>query len=74
MYSRLAEVAIRDSQVSTRPGYVVVTHRTTDCYHISFSGMVVNSKIIIFEYTKVLEICTMRFRMNFDMGIFPKHF
>jgi hypothetical protein len=30
MYSRLAEVATRHPQVSTRPGYEVVTHRTTD--------------------------------------------
>jgi hypothetical protein len=30
-YSRLAEVATRHCQVSTRPGYAVVTRRTTDC-------------------------------------------
>jgi hypothetical protein len=29
-YSRLAEVATRHSQVSTRSGYAVVTRRTTD--------------------------------------------
>jgi hypothetical protein len=29
-YSRLVEVATRPSQVSTRLGYAVVTHRTTD--------------------------------------------
>jgi hypothetical protein len=29
-YSRLVEVATRHSQVSTRPGYVVMTRRTTD--------------------------------------------
>jgi hypothetical protein len=29
-YSCLVEVVTRHSQVSTRPGYVVVTHRTTD--------------------------------------------
>jgi hypothetical protein len=29
-YSRLVEVATRHPQVSTRPGYVVVTHRTTE--------------------------------------------
>jgi hypothetical protein len=28
----------------------------------------------IFEYTKALEICTRRFRRNFDMRIFPKFF
>jgi hypothetical protein len=28
----------------------------------------------IFEYTKALEICTRRFRRNFDMSIFPKFF
>jgi hypothetical protein len=28
------------------------------------------NKIWIFEYTKALEICTRRFRMNFDVGIF----
>jgi hypothetical protein len=34
-YSHLVEVATRHSQVSTRPGYTVVTHRTTDVspYH-----------------------------------------
>jgi hypothetical protein len=30
MYSRLVEVATRYSHISTHPGYVVVTHRTTD--------------------------------------------
>jgi hypothetical protein len=30
MYSRLAEVATRHSQVSTRPGYTVMTCRTTN--------------------------------------------
>jgi hypothetical protein len=29
-HSRLVEVATRHSQGSTRPGYMVVTHRTTD--------------------------------------------
>jgi hypothetical protein len=28
----------------------------------------------IFEFAKVLEICTRRFRWNFDVGIFPKFF
>jgi hypothetical protein len=28
----------------------------------------------IFEYTKALEICTRRFRRNFDMRNFPKIF
>jgi hypothetical protein len=28
----------------------------------------------IFEFTKALEICTRRFRRNFDMRIFPKFF
>jgi hypothetical protein len=28
----------------------------------------------ISEFTKALEICTRRFRMNFDMRIFPKFF
>jgi hypothetical protein len=28
----------------------------------------------IFEFIKVLEICTMRFRRNFDTRIFPKFF
>jgi hypothetical protein len=32
------------------------------------------NKIWIFEYTKALDICTRRFRRNFDMGIFPKFF
>jgi hypothetical protein len=27
-----------------------------------------------FEYIKTLEICTKRFRRNFDMVIFPKFF
>jgi hypothetical protein len=30
IYSRLVEVATRHPQVSTRPGYAVVTHRTMD--------------------------------------------
>jgi hypothetical protein len=30
MYSHLVEVATRHPQVSTRLGYVVVTHRTMD--------------------------------------------
>jgi hypothetical protein len=30
MYSHLVEVATRHSQVSTRPGYTVITHRMTD--------------------------------------------
>jgi hypothetical protein len=29
-YSRLAELTTRHSQVSTHPGYAVVTHRMTD--------------------------------------------
>jgi hypothetical protein len=29
-------------------------------------------KFEFFEYTKALEICTRRFRRNFDMRIFPK--
>jgi hypothetical protein len=28
----------------------------------------------IFEFTKALEICTRRFRRNFDVRIFPKFF
>jgi hypothetical protein len=28
----------------------------------------------IFEYTRALEICWRRFRINSDMGIFPKFF
>jgi hypothetical protein len=28
----------------------------------------------IFEFTKALEICTWRFRMNFGTRIFPKFF
>jgi hypothetical protein len=28
----------------------------------------------IFEYTKTLEMCTRKFRRNFDMRIFPKIF
>jgi hypothetical protein len=28
----------------------------------------------IFEFTKVLKICTRRFRRNFDVGISPKFF
>jgi hypothetical protein len=28
----------------------------------------------IFEFTKALEICTRRFRRNFDIRIFPKFF
>jgi hypothetical protein len=31
-------------------------------------------KIGFFEFTKALEICTRRFRRNFDMRIFPKFF
>jgi hypothetical protein len=27
-----------------------------------------------FKFLATLEICTMRFRRNFDMGIFPKFF
>jgi hypothetical protein len=30
------------------------------------------NKIWIFEYTMALEVCTRRFRRNFDMRIFPK--
>jgi hypothetical protein len=30
------------------------------------------NKIWIIEYTKALEICTRRFRRNFDVGMFPK--
>jgi hypothetical protein len=33
-----------------------------------------SNKNWIFEYTKALEICTRRFRRNFDMRIFPKIF
>jgi hypothetical protein len=29
---------------------------------------------LIFEYTEALEICTRRFRRNFDMRIFLKFF
>jgi hypothetical protein len=29
-------------------------------------------KFWIFEYTKALEICTRKFRRNFDIRIFPK--
>jgi hypothetical protein len=36
---------------------------------ISFSN-----KNWIIEYTMALEICTRRFRGNFDVGIFPKFF
>jgi hypothetical protein len=32
------------------------------------------NKNLIFEYTKVFEICRRRFRRNFDMRIFPKIF
>jgi hypothetical protein len=32
------------------------------------------NKNYIFEYTKALEICTRRFRRNFDMRSFPKFF
>jgi hypothetical protein len=32
------------------------------------------NKNYIFEYTKALEICTRRFRRNFDMRISPKFF
>jgi hypothetical protein len=32
------------------------------------------TKNLIFEFTKALEICTRRFRRNFDMRIFPKFF
>jgi hypothetical protein len=32
------------------------------------------NKDLIFEYTKALEICRRRFRMDFDMRIFPKIF
>jgi hypothetical protein len=32
------------------------------------------NKIFIFEYTKALEICTRRFRRNFDTRIFSKFF
>jgi hypothetical protein len=28
----------------------------------------------VFEFTRVLEICTRRFRRNFDTRIFPKFF
>jgi hypothetical protein len=31
-------------------------------------------KIGFFEFTKALGICTMKFRRNFDMRIFPKFF
>jgi hypothetical protein len=33
-----------------------------------------SNKNWIFEYTKALEICTRRFRRNFDIRIFPKFF
>jgi hypothetical protein len=33
-----------------------------------------SNKNWIFEYTKALEICTRRFRRNFDMRVFPKIF
>jgi hypothetical protein len=29
-------------------------------------------KFDFFEYSKALEICTRRFRRNFDMRVFPK--
>jgi hypothetical protein len=32
------------------------------------------NKILIFEFTKTLEIYTRRFRRNFDTRIFPKFF
>jgi hypothetical protein len=35
-------------------------------------GELFPNKIWIFEYTKALEICTRRFRRNFDMMIFSK--
>jgi hypothetical protein len=35
---------------------------------------IVPNKIQIFEYTKALEICTRRFRRNFNMRNFPKFF
>jgi hypothetical protein len=31
-------------------------------------------RIEFFEFTKALEICTRRFRRNFEVGIFPKFF
>jgi hypothetical protein len=32
------------------------------------------NKILIFDYSKALEICRRRFRRNFEVGIFPKFF
>jgi hypothetical protein len=29
---------------------------------------------LLFKFLATLEICTRRFRRNFDMGIFPKFF
>jgi hypothetical protein len=34
----------------------------------------IQNKNWIFEFTKALEICTRRFRRNFDTRIFPKFF
>jgi hypothetical protein len=36
MYSRLTEVVTRHSQVSTRPGYAVVTSRTMDTQSLPY--------------------------------------
>jgi hypothetical protein len=33
-----------------------------------------SNKKLIFDYSKVLEICRRRFRRNFEVGIFPKFF
>jgi hypothetical protein len=41
---------------------------------LKVEGKSFQNKNWIFEYTKALEICRRRFRMNFDMGIYPKFF
>jgi hypothetical protein len=37
-------------------------------------GKLLSESNMIFEFTKALEICTRRIRMNFDVRIFPKFF
>jgi hypothetical protein len=39
---------------------------------LKVTGKILFRKKLIFEYTKALEICTRRFKRNFDMRIFPK--
>jgi hypothetical protein len=61
-------------------GWLERKKRMGRCWAERMDGPDVTGKKILFrikfdfEYTMALEICTRRFRRNFDMKIFPKFF